>query len=167
LLPSSQNASQIVPVGAATADGAGLRSVMQRKELGGVMDGVLADPALTDAALEVLRRYLVDVRDGSLPDQLLFGAPGATRELTFLSERSSRDAPVTIALLRVSGPFVIDTERSTCRRGATLAGESACKVVLRAAPDAPPLAAGTLELQLAPTTDLEPRLRRTTLRLGD
>ena len=164
-LPSSEIASRIVPIGAATADGAELRAVMQRKELGGVMDWVLADPALTDAALEVLRRYLVDVRDGSLPDQLIFDAPGTTRELALHNERSSRDAPVTIALLRVFGPFVVDAQRSTCRSGATVAGESACTVVLRAAPDAPPAAAGALEMQLAPTKGLEPRLRRTTLRI--
>ena len=165
-LPSSEIASRIVSSGAATADGPGLRTVMQRKELGGVMDWVLADPALTDAALETLRRYLVDVRDGALPEQLLFDKPGATRELALRNERSARDAPATIALLRVSGPFVIDAQRSTCRTGATLAGESACKVVLRAAPNAAPAVAGALEIQLAPTKGLEPRVRRTTLRVA-
>jgi len=165
-LPSSEIASRIVSVGAATADGAGLRVSMQRKDLGGVMDWVLADPALTDAALEAVRRYLVDVRDGALPDELRFDAPGATRELQLRNERSSRDAPAKIALLRVSGPFAVDAKRSTCRSGGTIAGQSACRLVLRAAAGAAPSATGTLELQLAPTTGLEPRARRTALRIG-
>jgi ketosteroid isomerase-like protein len=164
-LPSSEIASRIVAIGAATTDGAGLRAAMQRKELGGPMTAVLADPALTDAALDAVRRYLVDVRDGGLPAQLAFEAPGATRELPLRNERSSRDAPVKITLLRVSGPFTVDAERSTCSIGAALAGQSACQVVLRAAPNARPGAAGMLELQLAPTKGLEPRLRRTTLRI--
>lgn len=57
-LPSSEIASRIVAVGASIADGAGLRAAMGRKALGGTMDHVLADPALTDAALEAVRRYL-------------------------------------------------------------------------------------------------------------
>lgn len=164
-LPSSEIASRIVAVGAATADGAGLRAVMQRKEVRDFMAEALADPALTDAALDAVRRYLIDVRDGSLPDELVFDTPGSTRELALRNERSSRDAPATIALLRVSGPFVVDTQRSTCRKGSALAGESACKVVLRAAPGAA-TASGALEVQLAPTRGLEPRLRRTVLRMG-
>ena len=165
-LPSSELASRIVAVGAATLNGAGLRAAMQRKELGGTMDHIVADPALSDAALEAVRRYLMDVRDGMLPELLTFDIAGATRELTLRNERSVRDAPATIALLRVAGPFVIDAERSTCRSGATLAGQSACQVVLRAAPDAAPSVAGTLELQLAPSKDLEPRTRSTTLRVA-
>ncbi len=98
---------------------------MQRKELGGTMGHVLADPALTCAALEAVRRHLVDVRDGAVPEQLAFDAPGATRELQLRNERSSRDAP-----------------------------------------GAAPSATGAVELQLAPTTGLEPRPRRTTLRIG-
>jgi ketosteroid isomerase-like protein len=165
-LPSSAIVSRIVAVGAATADGAGLRAAMRRQELGGTMDPVLADPTLTDAALEAVRRYLVDVRDGALPEQLAFDAPGATRELQLRNERSSRDAPAKIALLRVSGPFTVDTQRSTCRSRGTLAGQSACRLMLRAAPGAAPSATGAVELQLAPTTGLEPRPRRTTLRIG-
>ena len=165
-LPSSQIVSRIVAVGAATADGTGLRAAMQRKELGGTMDHIVADPALTDVALDSLRRYLIDVRDGALPEQLVFDAPGAGRELQLRNERSSRDAPAKIALLRVSGPFTVDTKRSTCRSGGTLAGQSACRLMLRAAPGAAPSATGAVELQLAPTTGLEPRPRRTTLRIG-
>ena len=121
-LPSSEITSRIVSVGAATADGAGLRAAMKRKELGPVMEFVLDDPALDDAALDAVRRYLVDVRDGGMPNQLVFDAPGATRELPLRNERSSRDTPATIALLRVSGPFAIDATLSTCRSGGQIAG---------------------------------------------
>lgn len=165
-LPSSEVASRIVAVGAATADGKALRAAMQRKALGGPMDLALVDPSLDDATLEAIRHYLVDVRDGALPEQQAFDAPGATLELQLRNERSSRDAPVKITLLRVSGPFSVDAERSTCRYGATLAGQSACQVVMRAAADARPGATGALELQLAPTKGLDPRVRRTTLRIG-
>lgn len=165
-LPSSEVASRIVAVGAATADGAALRAAMQRPALGAPMASVLADPALTDAALEAVRRYLVDVRDGALPDRLVFDAAGVTRELHLRNERSSRDAPAKIARLRVSGPFVVDARRSTCRRGGSLAGESTCRLVLRAAPGAEPGATGEVELQLAATPGLGPRPRRTTLRIG-
>jgi ketosteroid isomerase-like protein len=165
-LPSSEVASRIVAVGAATADGAGLRAAMQRPALGGTMDRITADPAVTDAVLETLRRYLVDVRDGSVPAQLAFDAPGATRTLEIRNERSSRDAPATIALLRVSGPFVADAARSTCRSGGHIAGQSACTLVLRAAPGVAPGASGALLFRLAPTQGLEPAPRRTTLRIG-
>ncbi|MES2959222.1 MAG: nuclear transport factor 2 family protein [Pseudomonadota bacterium] len=166
VLPSSEVKSRIVAVGAATADGAGMRAAMQRKELGGTMDHIVADPALTDADLEAVRRYLVDVRDGALPELLVFDAPGATRELQFRNERSSRDAPVKIALLRVSGPFAVDAPRSSCRSGGRLAGQSTCRLVLRAAAGAAPGSTGAVELQFAPTTGLAPRPRRTMLRLG-
>jgi ketosteroid isomerase-like protein len=165
-LPSSEISSRIVAVGAAAIDGAGLRAAMQRQGLGGVMDRLLAEPALTDASLEAVRRYLIDVRDGFTPDRLAFDAPGATRELVLRNERSLRDVPAAIALMRVSGPFVIDTERSTCRSGATLAGQSSCTVVLRAAPSAAAGTTGAAELQLAPTPGLEPALRRTVLHVG-
>jgi len=166
VLPSSEVASRIVAVGAATANGAGLRAAMQRKELGGTMEHVLADPALDDAALEAVRRYLVDVRDGGLPDAVAFEAAGATRELQFRNERSSRDAPARIALLRVSGPFTTDTAASTCRRGALLPGESACRLVLRAVANAQPSATGAVEVQLAPSKGLQPRVRRVRLQVG-
>lgn len=166
-LPSSEIASRIVVVGAATTDGAGLRAAMQRKELAGVMDWLLADPALDDRALEAVRRYLVDVRDGGAPDELVFDASGATRELRLRNERSSRDAPATIALLRVSGPFAVDSKLSSCRNGGEIAGQSACQLVLRAAPGSPPTARGAVEIQFAPTTGLEPRLRTTTLRIAE
>jgi ketosteroid isomerase-like protein len=164
-LPSSEIASRIVAVGASAADGAGLRAAMKRKELGGAMDHVLSDPALSDSALDAVRRYLVDVRDGALPDRLDFDAPGATRELQLRNERSSRDAPVKIALLKVSGPFILDAQRSSCRSGATLAGQATCRIVLRAAAKTTAVA-GALEVQLSPSRGLEPKLRRTALHIG-
>jgi hypothetical protein len=111
---------------------------MQRKDLAGTMDRLFVEPSLR----------------------------GATRELPYRNERSAREATMKITLLRVSGPFTVDAGRSSCHSGAMLAGQSACGVVLRAAPEAKPGATGALELQLAPTRGLEPRARRTTLRIG-
>ena len=139
---------------------------MQRKELGGTMDYVLADPALADAGLEAIRRYLVDVRDGALPAEAAFDKPGATRVLELRNERSSRDAPVSLALLRISGPFTIDAPGSTCRSGARIAGQSACRLTLRAATRAVAGAAGKLEWRLAPSKGLEPQPRTVALRIG-
>jgi hypothetical protein len=161
-LPSSEVATRILAVGAAAADGAALRKAMQRNQ---AMSTMLADPLLTDAALDAVRRFLVAVRDGALPESVRFDAAGATREVELRNERSARDAPATIDLLRVSGPFVLDAERSTCRRGAPLAGQASCKVVVRAQADAG-ARAGSLELRFAPTPGLEPQPRRVALRVG-
>jgi len=165
-LPSSEIASQIVAVGAATADGAGLRAAMRRQELGGVMDLLLADPDLKDASLEAIRRYLVDVRDGAVPDRLVFDGPDSIRELQIRNERSSRDAPATIALIRISGPFALDSKLSSCRNGGTINGQSTCRLVLRPAPGTSARAEGSLEFQLAPTPGLDPQRRRTSLLLA-
>jgi ketosteroid isomerase-like protein len=165
-LPSSEIASRIVSVGAATSNGAELRIAMKRKDLGEVMDLVLADPALDDDALEAVRRYLVDVRDGWVPEQIIFDAAGATRELQIRNERSSRDVPATIAILKVMGPFAIDTQLSTCRGGGVIDGQAACRLVIRALTDAARSQEGAVELQLSGTKDLSPRARRTALRIG-
>jgi len=165
-LPSSDSASRIVAVGAATGSGAALRAAMQRKELGGTMDRILAEPALTDAALEPIRRYLVDVRDGALPAEAVFDKPGVTRVLELRNERSSRDPPAALALLRVSGPFTIDARGSTCRNGARVAGQAACRLTLRAATGALAGATGKLEWRLAPSKGLEPQPRSVALRLA-
>jgi ketosteroid isomerase-like protein len=165
-LPSSEVASRIVAVGAATRNGAELRTAMQHEKLGGTMDHIVADPQLDDAALEALRRYLVDVRDGELPAQVAFETAGATREVQVRNERSARDAPARIALLRVTGPFSVDAGRSTCRRGAVVAGGATCRVALRAAANARPAATGALEFQFAPTKGLEPGVRRAQLQIG-
>ena len=72
-LPSSEVASRIVAV-AQRPIGAGLRAAMQRKELRGTMEHVLAGPSARDAALEALRRYLVDVRVGGMSSRLMQGS---------------------------------------------------------------------------------------------
>lgn len=165
-LPSStETTTRIVAVGAAAADGAALRAAMQRNPAMAVM---LTDPELTDAALDAVRRFLVHVRDGALPEAVTFDttAAGATREVELRNERSTLDAPVKLALLRVSGPFALDAARSTCRRGATLAGQASCKVVLRAAAGASAGATGAFEVQFAPTRGLDPQPGRTVLRIG-
>jgi ketosteroid isomerase-like protein len=161
-LPSSELKSRIVAVGAAAADGAALRVAMQSND---AMRGMLEDPALSDAALDHVRRFLVHVRDGAFPDTVAFDAAGATREVVVRNERSTRDAPARLAVLRVSGPFTIDAARSTCRRGSQLAGQASCKVVVRAAGGARAGAVGALEVQFAPTPGLEPKLRQAALRV--
>jgi ketosteroid isomerase-like protein len=162
-LPSSELKSRIVAVGAAAPDGAALRIAMQSNE---AMRAMLEDPALTDAALDWVRRFLVHVRDGALPETVAFDAAGATRVVELRNERSSRDAAVKLAVLRASGPFKIDAARSTCRRGGRLAGQASCTLVVRAGADAPPGASGALEVQFAPTPGLEPKLRQAALRVG-
>ena len=104
-------------------------------------------------------------RDGGLPDQVAFDAAGVSREVQLRNERSSRDAPARIALLRVTGPFRVDAG-SACRRGSLLAGQSSCRLVVRALPEAGSGATGVLELQFAASKGLEPRVRRTSLRMG-
>ncbi len=165
-LPSSDVASNIVAVGAATRNGSELRAAMQNKKLGGTMDHIVSDAQLDDTALEALRRYLVDVRDGGLPELLAFEAAGGMHELTLRNERSSRDAPAQIAILRVTGPFKVDTERSTCRRGGLLAGGATCRVTLQASSKARPEEVGFLDIQFAPSKGLEPKLRRSALKIG-
>ncbi len=156
----------IVAVGAATVDGATLRAAMQRTGLGGTMDALLADPALTDAALEAVRRYLVDVRDGNAPEEVTFDGAGATRDLDLRNERSMRDQPAVVETLTVSGPFIIDKRRSSCRVGLRLAGLRECKLVLRATDVARPEDRGALEIRFASSQGLAPQSRRTVLRVG-
>ena len=59
--------SNIVPVGSATADGAGLRTAMTNGS--SQMSTILSSPALTDTVLNTIRLYLVDVRDGGVAVQ--------------------------------------------------------------------------------------------------
>ena len=166
-LPSSESGSRIVAVGAAQPSGAALRMAMQRHGLGGTMDTVLADPALTDAELDAVRRYLIDVRDGGSPATVESVAPGAVRHVELRNERSSRDPPARIAELRIDGPFLIDAQASTCRIGKPLPGQTACRVALRTASDHTAAASvGTLIWRLAPAQGLEPQPRRVQLRDG-
>lgn len=78
--------TRILTEGVAAADGAALRRQMAQPRTGGMMDKVLADPALTDADLERIRRWLLTLRDGRaerLPDRIVVHNP-----------RSPRDPPV-------------------------------------------------------------------------
>ncbi len=162
-LPSSESASRIVAVGAAQASGAALRVAMRRRDLGGTMDTVLADPALTDAELDAVRRYLIDVRDGASLTTVEPIAPGAVRYVELRNERSSRDPPARIAELRVDGGFLVDVPASTCRIGKLLPGQTACRLALRTASSSAASASGTLLWRLAPSNGLEPRPRRIAL----
>jgi ketosteroid isomerase-like protein len=165
-LPSSTNASRIVAAGAAAADAAALRQAMApRPGFTDQMGPLVADPALTDAVLDALRRYFVDVRDGAAPAAVVFDAPRAVRDIALHNERASRDTPVTLAELRIEGPFALDGAKSRCRVGARIEGQSTCRVVLRAAARAAPGATGRLLWRFAPTPGLEPAPRSVALRI--
>jgi uncharacterized protein (TIGR02246 family) len=167
-LPSSTNASRIVAVGAAAATAAALRSAMSpRTGFTDQMAPLLADPTLGDDALDALRRYLQDVRDGAALATVTFDKPRAVRRVELHNERSTRDAPARLAELRLEGPFAIDQAKSSCRVGAAIGGQSTCRVVLRAAAGAAPGATGTLVWRFAPTPGLEPQPRPMALRIGE
>ena len=165
-LPSSDSASRIVAVGAAQPSGAALRVAMQRHGLGGTMDTVLADPALTDDELETVRRYLVDVRDGGTTATVEPVAHGVVRYVELRNERSSRDPPARIVELRTGGPFLIDRPGTTCRIGKALPGQTTCRVALRTVSGTTAAAAGALLWRFARSPGLEPQRRQIALRSG-
>ena len=76
------------------------------------MTAVLADPALTDAALDAVRRYLVDVpRNGLCRSSSSCRLRPARIPRAGTAQRHfvARDVPADgVALLRVSGPFALD-----------------------------------------------------------
>jgi len=112
---------RIVATGAAAADGAALRRAMAQPRVGGMMDNVLADPALTDAALEAIRHWLLALRDGRAsvtPDRIVIHNP-----------RSERDPPARLEVLRTDGGWQLPPDAG-CRVGAELAGGTSCEIRL-------------------------------------
>jgi len=166
-LPNSRSPSRIVAVGAAAVDAGALRRAMQRPDLGGAMDRWLDDPELTDARLDVIRRYLGEVRDGRLPATLTLMPGSAPVAVEFRSLRGPHDAPARIESLVLSGPIRLDPA-STCRAGRTVPGLGQCTLLLRAAPAGASAAAseGLLTIRLARTPGLVPEPRRMTLAVG-
>jgi len=110
---------RIVATGAAAADGAALRRAMSQPRLGGIMDRVLADPALTDAALEAIRHWLLALRDGR--------ARVAADRIVIHNPRSDRDPPARLELLRTEGGWQLPADAG-CRVGAELAGGTSCEI---------------------------------------
>lgn len=112
---------RIVASGAAAADGAALRRAMSQPRLGGIMDGILADPALTDAALEAIRHWLLALRDGRVrvtADRIVIHNP-----------RSDRDPPARLEILRADGGWHLPPDAG-CRVGTELAAGTACEIRL-------------------------------------
>jgi hypothetical protein len=121
VLSEDPKRGRIVATGAAAVDGAALRRAMTQPHLGGMMNDVLADPALTDEALEGIRRWLVSLRDGRAelqPDRIVIHNP-----------RSDRDPPARITQLRAEGGWRLPRDAS-CRVSTSLAGGASCEIRL-------------------------------------
>jgi hypothetical protein len=118
-LSEDSTRGRIIAGGAAAADGAALRRAMAQPRVGGMMDNVLADPALTDERLEAIRRWLVTLRDG--------WAELKTDRIVIHNLRSDRDPPVRIGQLHVEGGWRLP-RNAGCRVGAELAGGTSCEI---------------------------------------
>ncbi|MBI3156450.1 MAG: hypothetical protein HYZ20_13715 [Burkholderiales bacterium] len=133
---------RIVAAGAAAADGAALRRAMTQPRVGGMMDNALADPSLTDEALEEIRRWLVTLRDGRAEvrsDRILIHNP-----------RSDRDPPARIVQLRAEGDWRLPSDAG-CRVGTALAGGSSCEIRMTGS------AGGALVYRFADSPGLQPQ----------
>jgi hypothetical protein len=132
----------IVASGAAAADGAALRRAMTTPRAGGIMDRVLADPALTDQRLEAIGSWMRALRDGR--------AERKGDAVVIHNPRSERDPPARLALLDVEGGSRLPSNAG-CRQGAALKGGAHCEIAL------PPGARGTLVFRFAPSDGLQPQ----------
>ncbi len=139
----SEDGRLIVANGAAAADAAGLRRTMTTPRAGGVMDRVLADPALTDERLDAIRLWLRALRDGRA-ERLV------DNRVVIHNPRSERDPPARLALLRTEGGWRLPPDAG-CRQGAALAGGKQCEIRL------PPGSGGALVFRFAPSEGLQPQ----------
>jgi hypothetical protein len=133
---------RIVASGAAAADAAGLRRAMTTPRAGGIMDRMLADPALSDERLEAIRLWLRALRDGR--------AERKADRVVVHNPRSERDPPVRLALLRAEGGWRLPRDAG-CRQGAALKGGTQCEIRL------PPGSRGSLVFRFAASPDLQPQ----------
>lgn len=118
-LSDDEKRGRIIASGAAAADAGALRRAMAQPGLGGIMDRVLADPALTDERLETIRRWLVTLRDGR--------AELRSDRIVIHNPRSDRDPPARIAQLRAEGGWRLPRDAG-CRIGTQLAGGTRCEI---------------------------------------
>lgn len=137
---------RIVATGAAVADAAALRRAMSQPRLGGIMDRVLADPALTDTALEAIRHWLLALRDGR--------ARVTTDRIVIHNPRSERDPPARLELLRAEGGWQPPADAG-CRVGTELAGGTSCEIRITGSKR------GALIFRFADTPGLQPQPVRT------
>lgn len=140
-LSDESTRTRILTEGAQAADGAALRRQMALPRSGGIMDKVLADPALTDDRLESIRRWLVTLRDGR--------AEWQADRVVIHNPRSDRDPPVRFAVLKAQG-WRLPADAG-CRVGRPLPGGARCEIRLPAG------ARGSLEFRFAASPGLQPQ----------
>jgi len=138
----SEDGHLIVANGAAAVDAAGLRRAMTTPRAGGIMDRVLADPALTDERLDAIRLWLRAMRDGRAERQ--------SDRIVIQNPRSERDPPARLALLRAEGGWRLPAN-ADCRQGAALKGGTQCEIRV------PPGSRGSLVFRFAASPDLQPQ----------
>jgi hypothetical protein len=139
---------RIIAAGAAADSPAALRRAMTTPRAGGMMNNALADPALDDAQLDAIRWWLRALRDGR-------GERSAGR-VAILNDRSDRDPPARLALLRAEGGWK-PPGGSGCRQGMVLKGGTRCEIRV------PEGARGALVFRFAASQGLQPEEVRLTL----
>ena len=146
--PPPSLASRIVPVGSTAADGAGLRTIMSNKS-GNPMAGILGSASLSDADLNIIRLYLVDVRDGgvSANTSTAFGSSvlnvaGATRDFTITNERGE-DATFLTEPQGGNSEFIV-VAGGTCTAATTLSAGATCTVRMQFTPSGIGASSGSL-----------------------
>ncbi len=141
---------RIVASGAGAADAVALRRAMTTPRSGGIMNRVLADPALTDDRLDAIRLWLRAMRDGR--------AERRSDRVVIHNSRSERDPSARLALLRAEGGWRLPPDAG-CRQGAALKGATQCEIRV------PPGSRGTLVFRFAASESLQPQEVR--LALGE
>jgi hypothetical protein len=139
---------RIVASGAAAQSAGELRRAMTTPRAGGIMDDILADPALTDERLDAIRLWLRAMRDGR--------AERLAGRIVIHNPRSERDPPARLALLRAEGGWRLP-QGAGCRQGAALKGGTQCEIRV-------PPGDGTLVFRFAPSPGLKPEEVRLALR---
>jgi cytochrome c553 len=132
---------RIVASGAAAGDAAALRRAMTTPRAGGIMDRVLADPALSDERLDAIRLWLRAMRDGR--------AEQKADRVEIHNLRSERDPPARLALLRAEG-WTLPRDAG-CRQGAELKGGTQCEIRV------PPGSRGSIVFRFAASPALQPQ----------
>ena len=133
---------RIVSAGGGASDAATLRLAMTTPRAGGIMDYILADPALSDERLDSIRLWLRTLRDGH--------AERVDDRVVIRNLRSERDPPARLDLLRAEGGWQLPQDAS-CRAGSALAGGAQCDIRL------PQGSVGALVFRFAGSQGLEPQ----------
>jgi len=126
--------SGIVPNGSVAADGQGLRDIMTTA---GTMTAILSAPTLSNADLNAIRLYLVNVRDGAVSGTTTFGSSvqgvaGATRDFTITNERDE-DATFMTAPQGSNAEFAV-VAGGSCSGATTLTAGGTCTVRMQFTP---------------------------------